>query len=171
MSCTLYLVRHGIADDPTDGMSDADRALTSAGARKMTSAARGLRQLGIVPDLVLSSPLRRAEETAALLARVLVPKRTVEIYPPLAPGHTTAEIIKGLHAYRRARNVVLVGHQPGLGDLASHLLTGSDSLLPLPFKKGGAAAIEVDALPPRAAGALAWFVTPKQLRAMGRGGR
>jgi phosphohistidine phosphatase SixA len=61
---------------------------------------------------------------------------------------------------------MLVGHQPGLGELASQLLTGATSVVPLPFKKGGVAAIEVAALPPRTPGTLLWFVTPKQLRAM-----
>jgi len=162
----LYLVRHAIADADSATGSDADRALSEDGVRKMRRAALGLRRLGVEPDVILSSPLRRAEETAALLVEILAPELAVEIYPPLSPGNAVGDILSGLRAQREARHVMLVGHQPDLGQLASHLLTGSTAAVALPFKKGGIAAIQVGALPPRAAGALEWFVTPKQLRAM-----
>jgi phosphohistidine phosphatase len=68
----LYLVRHGIAE-VASATSDADRRLTAEGTRKLHAAALGLQRLGVVPDLVLSSPLRRAEETAQQLAAVLAP--------------------------------------------------------------------------------------------------
>jgi phosphohistidine phosphatase len=168
MTCTLYLVRHGIAALPAAGTPDSERALTAAGTRKMMRAAVGLKRLGIVPDVVLSSPLRRAQETAALLARTLAPDLAVEVYEPLAPGTAPADLLRGLRPYRTTAHLVLVGHQPDLGELGSHLLTGSASLAPLPFKKGAVAAIEVASLPPRAGGALQWFVTPKQLRAIGQ---
>ena len=170
MSCVVYLVRHAIAGPAPAGMSAADRSLTRDGARKMRQAAGGLKRLAVVPNVVLSSPLRRAEETAAVLVSVLTPDRPVEIYPRLAPGHDAVDVLKGLHPYRAARALMLVGHEPDLGQLASHLLTGSSGIAPLPFKKGGIAAFEVASLPPRTAGTLLWFLTPKQLRAIGRRG-
>src|SRR5438552_331408 len=104
MSCMIYLVRHGIAGPATAEVNDANRSLTAEGVRKMTSAAAGLKRLGVVPDAVLSSPLRRAEETAAVLARVLAAHLEVEIYPSLAPGHGAADVLNGLTAYRRAHS-------------------------------------------------------------------
>lgn len=166
----LYIVRHGIAE-PKGGIADADRRLTEVGVRRFRRAALGLKRLGIVPDVILSSPLIRAEQTAQLLVAVLAPELAVEIYPPLAPGNQISEVLAGLRAYRRARHIMLVGHQPDLGELASHLLTGSASVVSLPFKKGGVAAIEVTALPPHNAGNLEWFMAPRQLRAIARGGR
>jgi phosphohistidine phosphatase SixA len=132
--------------------------------RRLRQAGLGLKRLDVVPDLVLSSPLRRTEETATVLAKILAPDVSVEIYSPLAPGNPMDEILHGLRPYRGARQVVMVGHQPGLGELASQLLTGSPTLAMLPFRKGGVAAIEINAFPPREAGTLQWFVTPKQLR-------
>jgi phosphohistidine phosphatase len=170
VSYLLYLMRHAIAE-PRGETADIDRTLAAEGVRRMHRIALGLKRLGIVPDLILTSPLRRAEETAGILVPVLAPALPIEIYPPLAPGNPIPEVIGGLRAYRRAHHVVLVGHQPDLGQLASQLLTGSPSMLPLPFKKGSAAAIEVTALPPRAAGRLNWFLTPKQLRLMARSKR
>ncbi len=163
----IYLMRHGIAGPAPAGMGNGDRRLTADGKRKMRRVARGLKRLGVVPDAVLSSPLRRAEETAAVVAGLRDPKLTVEIYPLLAPGHEPAEVLKGLRHCRTARELILVGHQPDLGLLASHLLTAGSSVVPLPFKKGGVAAIRVGSIPPRSSGTLMWFMTPKQLRALG----
>ena len=114
---TLYLMRHGIAAEPSKTTSDADRALTADGVRKTTRVAVGLQRMGLEPDLILSSPLRRAEETARLVAETLAPSVSVELYPPLAGGATPEAVLKGLRASRGARQVILVGHQPDLGDV------------------------------------------------------
>jgi len=165
VSHILYLVRHGIAEvNSTAG--DPDRQLTDEGVRKFQQAALGLKRLGVEPDVVLSSPLRRAEETARLLVKTLAPKVAVELFQPLAPGHPPEDVLQALRPYRRAQQVVMVGHQPDLGELASQLLTGSTTLALLPFRKGGVAAIALSAIPPRETGTLQWFVTPKQLRWM-----
>jgi phosphohistidine phosphatase len=145
MSCILYRVRHAIAEAEAPAGVDSDRGLTEAGERKMRRVALGLRRLGVRPDLVLTRPLRRAEQTAAILAKVLAPHLAVELRPPLAPGHTPKETLRNLSARGRPRHVLLIGHQPDLGYLASHLLTGAAYTLMLGFKKGGIAAIEVAA--------------------------
>jgi phosphohistidine phosphatase len=168
MSCILYLIRHGIAGPADSTTNDADRQLTDDGVRKMKRAASGLKRLGVVPDVILSSPLRRAEQTAAAVASILDPGCAVTIYPPLAPGNAVKDVLRGLGHHRGARHIMLVGHQPDLGELASHLLTGSTGIVPLPFKKGAVAAIQVASLPPRAPGSLEWFMAPGQLRAIGR---
>lgn len=168
MACTIFLLRHGLAEDAAPDGSDDARALTAGGARKTRAVARGLRRMRIAPAVVLSSPLRRAEETARIVAEVLAPDTAVEIFAPLAPGNPPGMVARGLRAHRGAGQIVLVGHQPDLGELASYLLTGSEHALPLPFKKAGAAAITVSALPPCAPGTLEWFLTPIQLRAIGR---
>jgi phosphohistidine phosphatase len=169
VSYTIYLVRHAIAADPSADTPDSERALTTEGTRKMRRAAVGLRRLGIVPEAVLSSPLRRAQETAAVVVATLGLELAVELYQPLAPGTAPAELVRGLRPYRTARHLMLVGHQPDLGELASYLLTGSGGLAPLPFKKGAVAAIEVSSVPPRAHGLLQWFLTARQLGDIGAG--
>jgi phosphohistidine phosphatase len=170
MSCIVYLMRHGIAADSGPGMNDAERALTEEGTNKTERVAQGLKRLGVKPEVILSSPLRRAEETAQVTAAVIAADVTVEIYPPLSPGYDPRDLLLGLRAYRRVSEILLVGHQPDLGELASHLLTGAARLAPLPFKKAAAAAIAVGSIPPRAVGSLLWFLTPMQLRAVGRAG-
>jgi phosphohistidine phosphatase len=111
VSYLLYLMRHAIAE-PRGQTADVDRPLADEGVRGMHRIALGLKRLGIVPDLILTSPMRRAEETAGILLPVLAPDLPIEIYPPLAPGNPVHEMIGGLRAYRRAHHVVLVGHQP-----------------------------------------------------------
>lgn len=166
MTCTLYLMRHGIAADPARGTNDADRALTEEGVRKTTRVAAGLKALGVELDAVLSSPFRRAEETARLVADVLSPDLAVELYPPLAAGAQPQDVLKGLKLARRVSRLLLVGHQPDLGELASFLMTGSAALAPLPFRKAAVACFSVGSLPPRRPGLLEWFLTPAQLRAI-----
>jgi phosphohistidine phosphatase len=168
MACTLYLVRHGIAAPARPNMVDADRALTEEGTRKTTRVAHGLRVLKVRPEAILSSPLRRAQETAEIIGAVLAPKVLVEICPPLAFGHEPREVVRSLRAHRGAEQVMLVGHQPDMGELASFLLSGSSNLVRLLFKKAAAAAITVPSLPPRSAGVLEWFLTPTQLKLIGQ---
>jgi phosphohistidine phosphatase len=167
MAVMLYLMRHGIAEDATREMSDAERALTDEGISKTTQIADGLATLDVQLDAILSSPLRRAEETARIVARVLAPDCEIELTPLLAGGIHAETIVTGLRLPRRATQVLLVGHQPDLGDLASYLLTGSEHRVRIPFKKAGMAAIEVDGMPPKAAGILHWFATPALLRQAG----
>ena len=167
MSCTIYLLRHGIAGPTPDGMTDADRQLTGTGERRMMKIAVGLKRLGVCPHAILSSPLLRAKQTADIVAPVLAPRCVVQLCEALAPGHHVADVVRALG--RRRRDIMLVGHEPDLGHLASFLLTGSVQQLSLQFKKGGIAAIEVETLPPRG-GTLLWLLTPKQLSRIAGGG-
>jgi len=168
MKTTLYLVRHAIAEVDAASGQDADRRLTPGGQRRMRRVAAGLARLGIQPAAILTSPLVRAEETAAILAEALAPRLELDVYPRLAGGHDPREIVAGLHRHRATGPLILVGHQPDLGHLASYLLTGAPDVVPLPFKKGAIAAIDVPGLPPQGPGVLRWFLTPKQLRAIAR---
>jgi phosphohistidine phosphatase len=167
MNLHLYLVRHAIAEEATEGMRDSDRRLTEEGIRRMLRAARGLRRIGVAPDRVVSSPLRRAAETAALVARVLAPGLEVEIEPSLAPGCEPAEVVRWLAAARPQSAIALVGHEPGMSRLASFLLTGSSEAAPLRFKKGAVAALHLRAERAPGGAELEWLLTPRQLRAMG----
>jgi phosphohistidine phosphatase len=164
----LVLVRHAIAEDRRAGKKDADRRLTPEGAAKLNRAAQGLKALEVAPARILTSPLRRARETAELLAEVLGGK--VEVCASLAPGHHPQTVLDALGAEDEAGErgtAVLVGHEPDLGELASWLLTGSAKTVRLPFRKGGAAAIAPAVLSRKQAGTLRWMLTPRQLRALG----
>jgi len=122
-----------------------------------------LKALEVAPEVILASPLIRAWQTAELTAGVLG-KIPVQEMTALAPGAHAEEVMRQLRDYANLDSVMLVGHQPHMGELASYLLTGSSGLVPLPFKKGAVAAIEVSAIPPKLPGYLLWFAPAKLLR-------
>ena len=167
----LLLLRHAIAEDPTPDRRDEERRLTGEGKRKLREVVEGMRALALPVDVILTSPLRRTRETAAIVATGYdLDEAAVIDTPALAPGGGADEVFAALQPHARAEAILLVGHQPDLGELASTLLVGSPGLVPLPFKKAGLAGIAVASFPPRAAGRLEFFLTPGQLRRVGRGG-
>ena len=157
----LYIFRHGEAQDRGRGGSDEARALTGPGKAEVRRVARGLRKLGVKLDLILTSPLVRAEETAQIAADVLRPAGGLRTCDALAPGGTHAVLFKELSSIGKS-SVMLVGHQPDLGELVSVLTYGSPRA-GVPLKKAGLARIVIDHLPPASTGELRWLLTPKQL--------
>ncbi len=164
----LLLLRHAIAEEAAD-RPDAERRLTGEGRRKLREVVTGMRALELPIEVVLTSPLRRARETAAIVAAEygLDDDRVIDS-PALAPRGGADAVFAALATHAHRETLLLVGHQPDLGELASVLLVGTPGLVPLPFKKAGLAAISVASMPPRAAGTLEFFLTPGQLRRIGR---
>ncbi len=158
----LYLVRHAIAAPRGDEWPDDDkRPLTTRGVSRFKETVEGLRTVGVEIDEIFTSPLIRARQTAELLAAGLPGKPAVRVLDALAPGHEPRSVLAQLTRAVRRRRVALVGHEPGLGELAAHLIGAGRAL---PFKKGGICRIDVESLTSRRAGALTFFVTPKLLR-------
>lgn len=165
----LYLVRHGIAENVSASGSDADRTLTDEGRDKMARAVRGLVEIGVTLDRIVTSPLLRAKETAEILAEGLGGVE-IDVASELAAGASPQKVL-AVAAHTEADGLALVGHQPDLGRVASVLLSGSPSTCPLPFRKGAVACFEGEIVPGGGHRMdLEWFVTPKQLRAIGRRG-
>ena len=131
----------------------------------MREVARGLEAFGVDLDLVLTSPLVRARQTAAILVDELEPAPDLVVTNALAPDRAPAEVAKALAPHVRARRIALVGHEPDLGELAAWLIGAK---APLEFRKGGVCLIDTPALPPHRNGRLIWFATPKILRALAR---
>ena len=159
----VYLVRHGIAH-PDRGGGDFDRSLTDDGISRMRRIVAGLRwAMKVRPAAICSSPLRRTVQTAELIREGLdIPDLILCDW--LAPDGDPGGFGTTLQSVSDA--VILVGHQPGLGELASRMLTGTDDLACLPFKKGAVACIQLPELGSR--GQLQWFMTPAQLSCIGR---
>jgi len=158
----IYLVRHGLAE-PSAGSDDTARALTAKGRNRVAQIARGLRKLQAHPGLILTSPLRRAQETAVILARGLGSIGLAEL-PELAPGAASAaEVRQALAGYHDLAELMLVGHLPDLSHLASYLLTGLDRSCELEFKKGATACFQADS-PDALRFSLGWLLQPRVLR-------
>lgn len=114
----LFLVRHA---DAKPGDPDELRPLSDQGREEARKLGERLREEGVEPDVVLTSPLLRARETADALARTT--GATVETDPRLAPGATPEDVRTSIAG--RGENVVVVGHQPDCGRVAA-ALTGDD---------------------------------------------
>jgi len=164
----LMLLRHAIAEEPSGVRHDDERRLTGEGKRKLREVVAGMRALELPVDVVLSSPLRRAVETAEIVADGYGLPDEVTVTPALAPDAGPDAVLSALATIGRPSGVVLVGHEPDLAALASTLLTGTPGLVRMAFRKAGLAGIVVASLPPRSAGALEFFLTPAQLRRIGR---
>ena len=165
---TLYVIRHGIAEDIAPDGDDRSRRLTPAGRRKMRAAAAGLKALGLRLDVLLTSPFPRAAETAALVSEALGGEPAPQELIALEQGVAPAETVRALSPFSAARHVAIVGHEPGLSGVAALLLSGSADGLRLTLKKGAVVALEVSDLGRRADATLRWMLAPRQLRRLAR---
>jgi phosphohistidine phosphatase len=162
---TLYLIRHAIAEERGPQYPDDDlRPLTKRGMDKMREAVRGFAELRPNVNVVVTSPLVRAKQTAEIVVAGLAPAPVHEVLDELAPGHSPAELAEALEPYRKHQTIALVGHEPDLGEFAAWLI---GSTKPIPFKKGGIACLEISDLPPGRTNTLIWLATPKMLRGLG----
>src|SRR5262245_24186273 len=120
----LYLLRHGIAVDRLGGdiTSDWQRPLTKEGQEETKRVAAGLKNLGVKADLIVSSPLIRAKQTAQIVLDTLAKGSEIQITEALAPGGTASDVYKFLRSFNQKENIFLVGHEPDIGRLAGILL-------------------------------------------------
>lgn len=140
----LYFFRHGIAVERTESLHDAERSLTLKGQQRTRQVARRLRGLGISFDGILTSPLLRAQQTADILcAEKLLQNKTFgdrpQLFPPLAPDGSLEEFLAWLKDWRPDTlepKLVLVGHQPDLGEWAEAIAFGQKGTH-LVLKKAG----------------------------------
>jgi phosphohistidine phosphatase len=162
----IYLLRHGIAVDPSfSGVPDDARALTEKGIKRMREIARGLAALALELDAVVTSPLIRARETAEIVADALDIRDRLEASNVLATGSDPATIERWLRG-RAEGSLMLVGHNPTLSELVSLLVVGARRSPICELKKGGMAALH------RAEGSsglyeLSWLAPPRLLRRIG----
>lgn len=160
----LYLIRHGIAAERgPEYPDDSKRPLTSRGIAALRRAAKGLRELDVSVDLIITSPLTRTRQTADVIAEG-VGKPPVTASDALAPAGTPAAVLQELARHPRKARVALVGHEPNIGELAARLI-GARS--PIPFKKGAVCRIDFETPPPKGVGELRWLLPPKVLKKLG----
>jgi phosphohistidine phosphatase len=162
----LLIVRHAIAmPHGTPGIAEDERPLTEDGIRKMEEAARGLRTLDCIPEIILSSPLPRARHTAEILLEALGKQIPLQLTRTLAPSGSRQEVYREMRRHQKIGSLMLVGHQPSLGEIAGEIVWGSPEHY-VELKKGGACAIAVEVLTPTPRGTMLWLVTPSILRGL-----
>jgi phosphohistidine phosphatase len=147
-------------------MADKDRVLTGAGIEKMKRAAAGLVAAQAIPDVVLSSPLVRARQTAEILVEACGGKPLFKIASALAPAGNRTELYGAIRQHAEVEGVMIVGHEPSLSAIACEILSGSPGSF-MNLKKGGACAIGIVKMSPAPSGILYWFMPPAILRRLG----
>jgi len=161
----VMVVRHGIAMDRYEALErcvgDRDRPLTDKGSSRMNRIADGLARRASGVSSIFSSPLRRAIETADILAKAYGKLARIDT-PALLPEADPDELVEILsHVPDSA--VALVGHEPHLSGFVSWCLTGQRSPV-LELKKGGACLVRFDEAPRQNGGRLIWLAPPALLR-------
>jgi phosphohistidine phosphatase len=158
----MVLLRHGIAEDKTEGKPDEERGLTSDGHARMKQIAKGLEVAFPKAQIIYSSPLLRATQTALWVSKGYRSRVKVKTVDALKPGSSTkefADFIKGI----QERRAIIVGHEPNLSENLSRLvgLPTSDGI---ELKKGGCYGAR---LRPDGKAVLEWLLSPRILRKLG----
>ena len=150
----LVVIRHAHAAPQAPNGSDAERRLTAEGERRFHATARALARLVPAPDILLTSPLVRAQQTAAIAGAAWGGLQS-KPEPALAAGSVEA-ILSALDDHAAEATVALVGHEPTVSALVSRLV-GAPSSAAVAFEPGASALLEVASLAERNA-RLVWFL-------------
>jgi len=163
-------MRHGEAGKRIPVVArDTVRALTAAGRQEVEEVGEAMAKLGYKFDVVATSPLKRAKETASIVSEALNRKNRVEEWSELSPVGSRSALYRRLTSVRPGSKVLCVGHEPyltiAMGEIAGRGSDGSAGLR-ISLKKGGLAKLLVTGFNPRISGELRWLLTPKQIRRM-----
>ena len=163
----LLLIRHGKAEDQDEfaktGKPDEKRPLTEDGREEMEVIARGLKSLVDEIDVLATSPLTRARQTADAVAEQY-PDAARETTGVMEPDAKFGAFVDWIRQYEDRELVAAVGHNTHISDLAAWL---TDADEPIDMKKGSALLLELGDGARKGAAVQLWYMTPKQLRAAG----
>ncbi len=161
----LYLIRHGIAEERRPDIKDEERALTKEGRQKTEKIAQRLKKLNLNFDLILTSPLVRARQTAEILLETRVGSHLQESQHLSPEGSLFDWVTQWLIKKDRAvmGQLALVGHEPCLGEWAEILVWG-EAKASLIVKKAGIIGIKIpEQGSPIGRSQMFWLTPPKYL--------
>jgi phosphohistidine phosphatase len=163
----VLIIRHGPAGDPdaweAEGRDDRLRPLTPDGKKDMREAAFGLATLQPSVDLVATSPLVRAAQTAEIIASEYECK--VVTLDALQPGEDPARTVEWLRDQPAEGTIALVGHEPHLSALVCYMLSGKTGAF-IEVKKGGACLLQAKSAS-AGSSTLQWLLTRRELVRLG----
>jgi phosphohistidine phosphatase len=155
----IYLLRHGIAEDRAASGRDADRRLTEEGRAKLHGVLERAHAAGVSPSLILSSPLRRAVETAEIAARELGYEGKIVRAAALQPDSSPQQIWDEIRKHRDQSAVLGTGHEPLFSATVAWMLGSTRAMVH--FRKGALVRLDVEGLGAAPAAVLEWMLIPK----------
>ena len=155
----IYILRHGIAEEGHGEMKDDDRALTGEGEKKLQAVLRRARAAEVKPSVIVTSPYRRARQTAEIAAEVLRVGGSLVESSKLTPECSPEGVWDEIRVHKGAEQLMIVGHEPLLSAVYAYLL-GSPSIQ-IDVKKGSLGRIDVDRFSAQPRGVLRWLIYPK----------
>ncbi len=159
----LYFLRHASAGQSLiSPKKDEKRGLDKDGIEQCGYIGRGLVAMGVQVDIILSSPLKRAAQTAALVGNEMGHEGKLVMENALRPQASFADFQKMLEKYARQDSLMVVGHNPNMSDFLGHVISDNGGEAVIELKKGAVAKVEMR----RNAGSLSWCITPRILRAL-----
>jgi phosphohistidine phosphatase len=159
----IYFLRHASAGEPVNNpKKDEKRALDEVGVEQCGNVGRALAALDVQVDMILSSPLKRAAQTASLVGNEMGYEGKLQLEDGLRPGASFADFSKMVDKYARHEAIMVVGHNPNLSEFLGRSISESGCEAAVDLKKGGIARVETG----RNAGMLHWYLTPKVVRAL-----
>ncbi len=153
----IYLLRHGIAEDARPRQSDADRSLTEEGREKLRRILKRARAAEVSPSLILSSPLKRAVQTAEEAAAALGYEDRILLTRALIPEASPREVWDEIRVHRPEPAILLASHEPLMSSTMAYLLR-SPALM-VDFKKGALVRIDCEGFGAEPSGSLKWMLT------------
>lgn len=152
----LYVLRHGEAEGSL-GIRDEERALTPEGRRKLGAVLVRARAAGAGASLILSSPLRRAVETAELAGQILGARAPILKTKALTPDGAPAEVWDEIRRHGDEGQLLLAGHEPLLSQVVAYLVGAPSAQVEM--RKGSLARIDLDRVGREPRGTLRWLLT------------
>jgi phosphohistidine phosphatase len=153
----VYFLRHGEAEKKGQG-EDAERPLSKDGIARMKEEAAAIAGFDLGIDLIITSPLVRARQTADIMARELHLRDTLAIDDRLAPGFGRDALVTVLKKHTGRKSLMLVGHEPDFSETIAACIGGGR----IECGKGGLARVDIDD-PSTLRGTLLWLIPPRLL--------
>src|SRR5437763_13305048 len=157
----VYFLRHASAGERMSNLKkDEKRALDKNGIEQCGEVGRALAALDVHVDAIISSPLKRAAQTASLVGNELGYEGKLQFEDALKPAATYADYRKMLEKYSKADSIMVVGHNPNLSEFLGRCTSEPGGEANTDLKKGAVARVELS----RNSGVLQWMFTPKIVR-------
>ena len=171
----LYLLRHGDAGKRmavAAGGNTGDVPLTIVGREEIAIIARSVKALNLRFSAIVTSPLKRAVQTAKIIAKVLAIENRISVWNDLVPEGNRSKLYNKLNQYTRDSSVLMIGHEPYLSNIMYDMIFQKNRVNQLgriSLKKAGLAKIRVISLTPNISGELRWLLTPRILKLLEKG--